>query len=184
MIQPIYIYGSEVLRAKAEDIDLNDKEYISNLVKDLKETLAHADGCGLAAPQIGVSKRALIVDGTGMVDVYDYLKDFKRTMINPVIIEESEDENVYSEGCLSIPGIYGDVKRPASMTVEYYNEDGKKVTEKFDKFACRMVQHEMSHLDGDMFVDHLAPIRKKMVAKKLLNISKGKVSAHYNTKLK
>ena len=184
MIQPIYISGSEVLRAKAEDIDLNDKEYISNLVKDLKETLAHADGCGLAAPQIGVSKRALIVDGTGMVDVYDYLKDFKRTMINPVIIEESEDENVYSEGCLSIPGIYGDVKRPASMTVEYYNEEGEKVTEKFDKFACRMVQHEMSHLDGDMFVDHLAPIRKKMVAKKLLNISKGKVSAHYNTKLK
>ena len=184
MIQPIYIYGSEVLRAKAEDIDLNDKEYISNLVKDLKETLAHADGCGLAAPQIGVRKRALIVDGTGMVDVYDYLKDFKRTMINPVIIEESEDENVYSEGCLSIPGIYGDVKRPASITVEYYNEDGEKVTEKFDKFACRMVQHEMSHLDGDMFVDHLAPIRKKMVAKKLLNISKGKVSAHYNTKLK
>ena len=184
MIQPIYIYGSEVLRAKAEDIDLNDKEYISNLVKDLKETLAHADGCGLAAPQIGVSKRALIVDGTGMVDDYDYLKDFKRTMINPVIIEESEDENVYSEGCLSIPGIYGDVKRPASITVEYYNEDGEKVTEKFDKFACRMVQHEMSHLDGDMFVDHLAPIRKKMVAKKLLNISKGKVSAHYNTKLK
>ena len=184
MIQPIYIYGSEVLRAKAEDIDLNDKEYISNLVKDLKETLAHADGCGLAAPQIGVSKRALIVDGTGMVDVYDYLKDFKRTMINPVIIEESEDENVYSEGCLSIPGIYGDVKRPASITVEYYNEDGEKVNEKFDKFACRMVQHEMSHLDGDMFVDHLAPIRKKMVAKKLLNISKGKVSAHYNTKLK
>lgn len=184
MIQPIYIYGSEVLRAKAEDIDLNDKEYISNLVKDLKETLAHADGCGLAAPQIGVSKRALIVDGTGMVDVYDYLKDFKRTMINPVIIEESEDENVYSEGCLSIPGINGDVKRPASITVEYYNEDGEKVTEKFDKFACRMVQHEMSHLDGDMFVDHLAPIRKKMVAKKLLNISKGKVSAHYNTKLK
>ena len=184
MIQPIYIYGSEVLRAKAEDIDLNDKEYISNLVKDLKETLAHADGCGLAAPQIGVSKRALIVDGTGMVDVYDYLKDFKRTMINPVIIEESEDENVYSEGCLSISGIYGDVKRPASITVEYYNENGEKVTEKFYKFACRMVQHEMSHLDGDMFVDHLAPIRKKMVAKKLLNISKGKVSAHYNTKLK
>ena len=184
MIQPIYIYGSEVLRAKAEDIDLNDKEYISNLVKDLKETLAHADGCGLAAPQIGVSKRALIVDGTGMVDVYDYLKDFKRTMIKPDNIEESEDENVYSEGCLSIPGIYGDVKRPASITVEYYNEDGEKVTEKFDKFACRMVQHEMSHLDGDMFVDHLAPIRKKMVAKKLLNISKGKVSANYNTKLK
>lgn len=184
MIQPIYLYGSEVLRAKAEDIDLNDKEFISNLVKDLKDTLAHSEGCGLAAPQIGISKRALVVDGTGMTDVYDYLKDFRRTMINPVIIDESDKENEYSEGCLSIPGIYGDVKRPASMTVEYYDEDGKKVTETFDKFACRMVQHEMSHLDGDMFVDHLPPIRKKMVAKKLANISKGKVSTHYNTKIK
>ena len=182
MIQPIYIYGSEVLRAKAEDIDLNDKEYISNLVKDLKETLAHADGCGLAAPQIGVSKRALIVDGTGMVDVYDYLKDFKRTMINPVIIEESEDENVYSEGCLSIPGIYGDVKRPASITVEYYNEDGEKVTEKFDKFACRMVQHELAHLDGKLFVDELPPIRKKLISKKLQNIAAGKTRTRYRSK--
>ena len=184
MIQPIYIYGSEVLRAKAEDIDLNDKEYISNLVKDLKETLAHADGCGLAAPQIGVSKRALIVDGTGMTDVYDYLKDFKRTMLNPVVLEESEKEVDYSEGCLSIPGIYCEVRRPAAITVEYYDENGEKVTEKFDKFACRMVQHEMSHLDGNLFVDNVAPIRKKMIAKKLQNISRGKVSTHYNTKIK
>lgn len=184
MIQPIYLYGSEVLRKKAEEVDLNDKEYIENLVKDLKDTLAHADGCGLAAPQIGVSKRALIVDGTGMADVYDYLKDFRRTMINPVILEESEKTTEYSEGCLSIPGIYCDVKRPASMTVEYYDEGGQKVTETFDKFACRMVQHEMSHLDGDMFVDHVAPIRRKMMTKKLANISHGKVSAHYNTKIK
>ena len=85
---------------------------------------------------------------------------------------------------------YGGIKKyqwtaiPLSLHGAVIKKNGEKVTEKFDKFACRMVQHEMSHLDGDMFVDHLAPIRKKMVAKKLLNISKGKVSAHYNTKLK
>ena len=184
MIQPIYLYGSEVLRARAEEVDLTDKEGIASLVQDLKDTLMHSDGCGLAAPQIGVSKRALIVDGTGMTDVYDYLKDFRRTMLNPVILEQSEKETEYSEGCLSIPGIYCEVRRPASMTVEYYDENGEKVTETFDKFACRMVQHEMSHLDGDMFVDHVAPIRKKMISKKLQNISKGKVSTHYNTKIK
>ncbi|MGM9738480.1 MAG: peptide deformylase [Candidatus Cryptobacteroides sp.] len=184
MIQPIYLYGSEVLRERAQEVDLSDKEGLASLIQDLKDTLAHSDGCGLAAPQIGVGKRLLIVDGTGMVDVYDYLENFKRTMINPVIVEESEKTTEYSEGCLSIPGIYCDVRRPAAITVEYYNEDGEKVVEKFDKFACRMVQHEMSHLDGDMFVDHVAPIRKKIISKKLLNISHGKVSTRYKTKLK
>lgn len=184
MIQPIYLYGSDVLRAKAEDVDINNKEAMAALVKDLEDTLKHSEGCGLAAPQIGVSKRALIVDGTGMVDIYDYLKDFKRTMFNPVIIEESEKQVDYSEGCLSIPGIYCEVRRSASITVEYFNEEGQRVVEKFDKFACRMVQHEMSHLDGDLFTDHISPIRKKMLAKKLANIAKGKVSAHYNTKIK
>ena len=85
MIQPIYLYGSEVLRKKAEEVDLGKKDEIKALVQDLKDTLANADGCGLAAPQIGVSKRVVIVDGTGMEDVYDYLKDFRRTLINPVI---------------------------------------------------------------------------------------------------
>lgn len=184
MIQPIYLYGSEVLRAKAEKADLNDKEGIAQLVTDLKDTLAVADGCGLAAPQIGVSKRIVIVDGTGMADVYDYLSDFKRVLINPEIVEESDKKCEFSEGCLSIPGVYADVVRPESMTVKYYNEDLEEVTEKFDKFACRMVQHEMSHLDGVVFTDLVAPIRKKIISKKLLNIAHGKVSAHYRTKIK
>ena len=89
MTQAIYLYGSEVLRAKAEELDLNQKEEIQALIADLKDTLAKADGCGLAAPQIGISKRAVIVDGTGMVDVYDYLAGFKRVMINPVITWKS-----------------------------------------------------------------------------------------------
>ena len=184
MILPIYLYGSEVLRRKAAPADLSEKEKITKLVADMEEPLAKSEGCGLAAPQVGESVRILIVDGTGMTDVYPYLADFKRVMINPVILEESEKKCEYSEGCLSIPGIYCDVVRPQSMTVEYYNGDFEKVTETFDKFACRMVQHEMSHLDGDLFVDHVAPIRRKIISKKLQNIAKGKVFARYATKIK
>lgn len=184
MIQPIYLYGSDVLRQKAEPVDTAAKDDIESLVTDLWDTLKNSDGCGLAAPQIGVSKRVVIVDGTDMTDVYDYLKGFKRTLINPVIVEESAQCCEYSEGCLSIPGVYADVRRPSSITVEYLDRDLNPVRETFDKFACRMVQHELSHLDGNMFVDNVAPIRKKMIAKKLLSISKGKVSTHYKTKLK
>lgn len=175
MILPIYLYGSEVLRQKAAPADLAEKEKITKLVSDMEETLAKSEGCGLAAPQVGESVRILIVDGTGMTDVYPYLAGFKRVMINPVVLEESEKKCEYSEGCLSIPGIYCDVTRPQSITVEYYNGDFEKVTETLDKFACRMVQHEMSHLDGDLFVDHVASIRKKIISKKLQNIAKGKV---------
>ena len=184
MIQPIYLYGSEVLRRTAEPVDLADREGIAGLVQDLKDTLANAEGCGLAAPQIGVSKRVVIVDAEGMEDMYDYLKGFRRVLINPVIVSESEQQCEYNEGCLSIPGIYADVRRPASMTVEYYDENLEKVTETFDRFGCRMIQHELSHLDGDMFVDHVAPIRKKMITKKLANIAHGRVGARYNTKIK
>lgn len=184
MIQPIYLYGSEVLRQRAEEVDLNDKEYIAKLVEDLKETLVVSEGVGLAAPQIGVSKRVVIVDGTGMADVHDYLADFKRTLINPVIISQSAEMCTFNEGCLSVPGIYADVDRPVSMTVEYYNENLEKVTETFDRFGCRMVQHELSHLDGTMFVDLVAPIRKKIIAKKLMRISQGMARTHYLSKIK
>lgn len=184
MVRPIYLYGSEVLRKVADPADLSDKEYLTSLITDLKETLAKAEGCGLAAPQIGESVRVLIVDGRDMTDVYPYLEGFTRVMINPVVLEESDRKNVYSEGCLSVPGIYCDVSRPESVTVEYHDETFRKQTETFDKFACRMVQHEMSHLDGDLFVDHVAPIRKKIISKKLVNIAKGRVPARYTTKIK
>jgi len=184
MIQPIYLYGADVLRRKAEEIDITDKEGVKALVQDLKDTLAEAEGCGLAAPQIGVSKRVVIVDGTDMTDMYDYLKDFRRTLINPRIIAQSDNFCAFNEGCLSIPGIYADVRRPDTITVEYYNEDLQKVTETFDRFACRMVQHELSHLDGDMFTDHVAPIRKKMIAKKLAGIANGRYVTRYKSKTK
>ena len=184
MIQPIYLYGSEVLRKKAAPADLDKKDELKALIQDLKDTLARADGCGLAAPQIGVSTRVVIVDGDVVADVYDYLQGFKRVIINPEILEESDEKVTYSEGCLSIPNLYCDVVRPAKITLRYTNENFEEVTEKLDRFACRMVQHEMSHLDGVVFTDLVAPIRKKMIASKLQNIAKGKVHPHYNSKLK
>ena len=184
MILPIYLYGSEVLRKVSEPVDPEEREDIVRLVADMKETLKKSEGCGLAAPQVGVSKRLLIVDGRDMVDVYPYLKDFVRVMINPEVIAESGKKAEYSEGCLSIPNVYCDVVRPESITVEYLNEDFEKVTETFDKFACRMVQHEMSHLDGDLFIDHVAPIRKKIISRKLAGIQAGKVAVRYLSKIK
>lgn len=184
MIQPIYLYGSEVLRQVAEPADLSKKEELGQLVEDLWETLAKSEGCGLAAPQIGVSLRVAVVDGDIMSDVYPYLKDFKRTFINPVITSESEAQCEYNEGCLSVPGVYADVRRAESITVEYYDENLEKKVETFDKFACRMIQHEFSHLDGVLFVDLVAPIRRKIIAKKLLNISHGKIGTAYKSKIK
>ena len=184
MIQPIYLYGSEVLRAKAAEADLSKREELTQLIADLKDTLERSEGCGLAAPQIGVSLRVLIVDGDVMQDVYPYLKGFKRTIINPQVLEESPEQCEYEEGCLSVPGVYCNVRRPASVKLRYWGEDFQEHVENFDKFAARMIQHEMSHLDGVLFTDLVAPIRRKMIAKKLVNISHGKVSTRYNTKVK
>ena len=182
MILPIYLYGAEVLRNENVEADLNDKEGILKLIENMQETLKVADGCGLAAPQVGVNQRIVIVDGRELSDTYDYLQDFVRIMINPVVLEESEETCEYSEGCLSVPGVYAEVVRPSKIKVEYYNEKFEKVVEEFDRFACRMVQHELSHLEGNLFVDNISPIRRKIIARKLQGISKGSVQTRYKSK--
>ena len=182
MILPIYLYGAPVLRNENVEADLNDKEGLMKLLEDMQDTLKVADGCGLAAPQVGINKRVVIVDGRELSDTYDYLKDFFRVMINPVVLEESEETCEFSEGCLSVPGIYAEVRRPSKIKVEYYNENLEKVVEEFDRFACRMVQHERSHLEGNLFVDNVSPIRRKMIARKLQAISKGAVQTRYKSK--
>ena len=182
MILPIYLYGADVLRNENKDADLNDKGAILKLLEDMKETLKVADGCGLAAPQVGVNLRIVIVDGRDLSDTYEYLHDFFRVMINPVVVEESEETCEYSEGCLSVPGVYAEVTRPSKIKVEYYNENFEKVTEEFDKFGCRMVQHELSHLEGNLFVDNISPIRRKMITRKLQAITKGAVQTRYKSK--
>ncbi|MDD3300250.1 MAG: peptide deformylase [Bacteroidales bacterium] len=182
MILPIYVYGAEVLRQKAVDVDLSEpgiKEDIAKLVSDMWETMEKADGVGFAAPQIGRSIRLLIVDGSMLSEDVPELENFKRTIINPVLLEESKEMSEYSEGCLSIPDIHADVQRPKKIKIKYVNDSFQEVTEEFDNFACRMVQHEMDHLDGILFTDRTAPIRKKMLQSKLNGIKAGKVRTSY-----
>ena len=184
MVRPIYLYGSEVLRKVAEEADLSNAEEIKALLDDLWDTLKASEGCGLAAPQIGVGSRVVVVDGDVMTDIYPYLKGFRRAMVNPVIVESSRETNVYNEGCLSVPGVYCDVVRPERIKVRYYDADLQPREEEFDKFAARMIQHELSHLDGVVFTDLVAPTRKKLVGKKLQRISSGKVPTRYKSKIR
>ena len=182
MILPIYIYGSEVLRERAGEFDLSAPdaaEVIARLIPDMFETMYLADGVGLAATQVGKSIRVLVVDGAPLADDMPELKDFKRAMINPVVLEESEETIEYNEGCLSIPDINAGVVRPRRITVEYYDQNFDKRREELDNFACRMVQHEIDHLNGILFTDLCAPIRRKMLQSKLGNIMNGKVKTHY-----
>ncbi len=184
MILPIYIYGSEVLRKRAADFDLKAPDaagVISKLIPDMFETMYQADGVGLAAPQVGKSIRVLVVDGAPLAEDMPELKDFKRAMINPVVLEESEEKIEYNEGCLSIPDINAGVVRPKRIRVEYMDENLIKREETLDNFACRMVQHEIDHLNGVLFTDLCAPIRKKMLQSRLSNIMNGKVKTHYKT---
>ena len=182
MILPIYLYGSQVLRTVAQEVDLSDREGLRKLIADMIETMHHADGCGLAAPQVGLSQRILVVDGNDLTDRFPELKGFHREMINPRFTFESEETCGYEEGCLSIPHVDAEISRPSKIRVRYINPDFEEVEEEFEGFAARMIQHEMDHLDGILFTDHASPIRRKMITGKLMNISRGNVRTRYRVK--
>lgn len=177
MILPIYTYGSPILRERAKEVDPKI-EGLQQLLSDMYETMKHADGVGIAAPQVGKGLRIVIVDGTEIED-YPELKTFLRYMINPVILEESSETAEYSEGCLSVPDIHADVVRPAKIKVKYLNGKLEEKVEEFEGFACRMVQHEIDHLEGKMFVDRISSLRKKLIGGKLKKIEKGEVTTRY-----
>ena len=181
MILPIYLYGQPVLRKPTEDIAEGEID-LKQLVADMQETLAAAEGCGLAAPQIGKSIRLFIVDGSDIAEDFPECEGLKKTFVNPQIIEESEETVSYSEGCLSLPGIAENVVRPATITIRYQDEDFKEHTETYTGFAARIILHEYDHLEAHVFTDRISPIRKQFVKGKLTNIAKGKVTARYRTK--
>lgn len=181
MILPIYLYGEPVLRRATEEID-KDYPELKQLVADMFETLTQADGCGLAAPQIGRSIRLFVVDGTELGEDYPDCKDFKQVFVNPEIIEESEEDAAYSEGCLSLPGISETVIRPKSIVIRYQDADFQEHEETFTGFKARIIEHEYDHLEGHVFTDKISPIRRQFVKSKLQNIAKGKTTARYRTK--
>ena len=181
MILPIYLYGQPVLRRPTEEIDKNYPD-LKQLISDMYETLTVAEGCGLAAPQIGRSIRLFVVDGAELGEDYPDCLDFKRTFINPEIIDFSEDKSAYSEGCLSLPGISETVIRPKTITIRYFDEDFNEHIEQLTDFKARIVEHEYDHLEGNVFTDKISPIRRQFVKGKLTNIAKGKTTARYRTK--
>lgn len=161
MLLKIRTYGDPVLRKISNKVEIIDDE-ILKLIDDMVETMYEAPGVGLAAPQIGVNKRVVVIDLDG---------DLKK-IINPIFLEKSGEEIPGEEGCLSIPGIYEKVKRPSFVRLQYMNEKGENIVEESDNFLAKAFQHEIDHLDGVLFVDRLSSIRKKLTAKKLAKLKK------------
>lgn len=181
MILPIYTYGNAVLRKHAENIT---PEYpkLKELISNMFDTMYHADGVGLAAPQVGLPIRLLVIDLQPFKEDDPELASFKCVMINPEMLEMSEEEESGSEGCLSIPGISEDVSRSEWIKIKYLDENFVEHIEEFEDFRARVVQHEYDHLEGSLFTDHVNPIRRQMIKSKLNNIVKGKSNCSYKVK--
>lgn len=179
MIYPIILYGSSVLRKKADEIK-RDETDVKKLSDDMFETMENADGIGLAAPQIGISKRIFVVDGTMLED--EKMKNFKKVFINPKIISESGEDWGFEEGCLSIPSIRENISRKTDIEITYFDENWNQFTDHFDGMKARVIQHEYDHIQGKLFTDYLPSLKRKLLANKLNEISKGKCEVNYQVK--
>ncbi|MFA8433118.1 MAG: peptide deformylase [Marinifilaceae bacterium] len=178
MILPITIYGHPVLRKVAQEID-EDYPDFEKFTKDMWQTMYSSDGVGLAAPQVGRSIRMFVIDCSSFAEEEPHLEGFKKVFINAVITHREGEEWGMSEGCLSIPGLNEDVYRPEKIRIEYYDENWEFHEEEYNGYAARVIQHEYDHLEGIMFTDHVAPLKKRLLRGKLAGISKGKFKAKY-----
>ena len=176
MIYPIVAYGHPVLKTKAKNIDPKELD-VKALIEDMFETMYHANGVGLAAPQIGKSIRLFVID-TDPIEDGDEPK-VKKAFINPEILDETGDEWAMEEGCLSIPNIREDVFRPEHVKIKYFDEEWNEHVDEYDGFVARVIQHEYDHIEGILFTDHVSALKKRLLKGKLANISKGKVKADY-----
>ena len=185
MILPIIAYGDPVLRKVGVHIDKDYKD-LDVLISNMWETMENASGVGLAAPQIGKAIRLFLVDTSPFAEdedlekeERDFLGGFRKVFINPKITSETGEEWVFNEGCLSIPDVREDVFRNPDITIEYLDENFKKHTETLTGLAARVVQHEYDHIEGILFTDKLSSLKKRLIKKKLENISKGKINSDY-----
>ncbi len=181
MIYPIVIYGNDVLRRESEDID-KDYPALGKLIEDMFQTLEVCEGVGLAAPQIGKNIRLFIVDCSPWGEDNPELAEFKRVYINAEIYEESEETDLFEEGCLSLPGLHERVRRPVAIRMRYLDENFVEHDELIEGLPARVVQHEYDHIEGMVFTDHLAPLRRNLIKNKLTALAKGKYGCSYKTK--
>jgi peptide deformylase len=171
-LRNVRIYGDPVLRLKAERIEGVDDE-LRRLVADMAETMYLAEGIGLAAPQVGVSRRVIVVDvdqvegGKNSRSERRRVNPAKRRLqvfLNPEIVESSVEDCPYTEGCLSLPGLEGEVYRPARVKLRYQDAEGRPNLVELDGLPARVLQHELDHLDGVLFVDRMVPDDRRKLA--------------------
>jgi peptide deformylase len=164
---PIIVAPDPRLKKKARPVERVDAE-TRKLMDDMLETMYAAPGIGLAAPQVGVLKRVIVVDIATEDEEPQPLK-----MANPELVWVSEEDATYNEGCLSLPEHYADVVRPAAIRVRYLDENGELRERDADGLLATCIQHEMDHLDGILFVDHISSLKRNMILRKLLKTKKG-----------
>jgi len=181
MILPIYLYGQPVLRKVTKDIS-PDYPNLKTLLSNMFETMQEADGVGLAAPQIGLEDRILVINLSSQSKDDPSLLNFKKVFINARIIERDGEEVIVEEGCLSIPNIHEKVPRQNRIRIQYFDENFNPCDEVFEGFKARVIQHEYDHLEGKLFVDHIPGIRKQMIRSKLDRMLKGIVDCSYRVK--
>lgn len=181
MILPIYTYGNAVLRKQTEEITVDYPE-LNTLINNMYETMYHAEGVGLAAPQVGLSIRVLVIDLAPFKEDDPELGAFKTVMINPTILERSAELVSGEEGCLSIPGVHEMVMRAEKIKIKYQDTDFNEHIDEFEGYKARVVQHEYDHLEGHLFTDRVTPIRRQLLKSRLTSIVKGKASCSYKIK--
>lgn len=182
IMYPIYVYGSSMLRKIAIEIDQN-YENLPKLIDDMFVSMYASEGVGLAAPQIGKSINLFVVDTSAFSEDYPEAENFKKVFINAEIIERSGEDELFEEGCLSVPGIREDVSRKSIIKIRYQDENFVQYEEEFGGICARVIQHEYDHIEGKLFIDHLSSLRKKLIKSKLMKISKGDFKSQYPCKL-
>lgn len=182
MILPITLYGDPVLRKVATDLEL-PYEGLDELIDNMFETMYNAEGVGLAAPQVGLPIRLFVVDLSPLSKDEPSLQGFRKAFINARITERSGDEELMEEGCLSIPGIHEEVYRKNFIRMQYLDREGTLHDEVFRDYTARVIQHEYDHIDGIMFTDHCSPLKKRLLKRKLTDISKGITTATYKVRI-
>ncbi len=178
MILPILAYGDPILKKKAVPIE-PDHPGLEELISNMWETMYNAQGVGLAAPQVGHSIRLFIIDANPFAEDHPELKDFKKVFINAEILEETGKEWLFNEGCLSFPELREDINRKPEIKLRYQDENFRQYEETFSGMAARIIQHEYDHIDGVLMVDRMSALKRRLIRKKLSNISRGVVNPGY-----
>ncbi len=182
MILPVYLYGQPVLRQETEEIT-PDYPDLKKLIADMYETMYASDGVGLAAPQIGLPIRLIVIDADVLKDTFPELEGIKLTLINPELdVLEDGPKVSRAEGCLSVPGLSENVVRHEKVLLNWLDENFEEHEQVFEGFLSRIIQHEYDHLEGTLYVDRVSPIRKQLIRGKLNNIAAGKVRCDYKVK--